>query len=192
LFEVLARVYKNKIDWSRVNLFWADERCVPANDKESNFGMTMEILLKNVPVLEENVHRIFGNYDPALEAQRYSDDLKKYLKLRNGFPEFDLILLGMGEDGHTASIFSNQMELLDSDKVCAVSVNPETGQKRITLTGKVINNADRIYFLVTGKNKAEVVATILKKSNDYMKYPAGNIKAAEWYLDEDAGSLVKG
>jgi 6-phosphogluconolactonase len=194
MFEVLARDYKNKIDWLEVNLFWVDERCVPPNDKESNFGMTEKILLRNISIPEENVHRIFGNYEPEKEVYRYSQDLKKYLKLRNGFPEFDLILLGVGDDGHTASIFPNQMALLNSNDVCAVAIHPSTGQKRITLTGEAINNADRIYFLVMGKNKEEVIKKILEKKDDYLKYPAANIKPdegeVEWYLDKEAAGLL--
>ncbi len=192
LFKVLSENYKNNIDWAKVNFFWADERCVPPDDEQSNFGMTEKILLRNIPIPEENVHRIFGNSDPAGEALRYSEDLKKHLRLKNEIPEIDLILLGMGDDGHTASIFPDQMDLLNSNELCAVAVHPETGQKRITLTGKVINNADRIYFLITGKDKAGTVSDILETKNDYLKYPAAHIGSdADWYLDEDAAGKLE-
>lgn len=196
LFEVLAKDYKNKIDWTKVNFFWVDERCVPSVEEQSNFGMAKKILLRNIPIPEQNVHRIFGNCDPDLESKRYSENLKKYVKLKNNYPVFDLILLGIGEDGHTASIFPNQMELLNSIEKCAVAIHPATGQKRITLTGKIINNADRIYFLVSGKSKAEVVADILEKKNDIAKFPASYIETetgnTEWYLDKEAaGKLNK-
>ncbi len=194
LFEVLAKEYTDKIDWSKVNLFWADERCVPPDDKESNFGMTEKILLRNIPIPEENVHRIFAGGDPETEARRYSEDLERHIIIKNGFPEFDLILLGVGDDGHTASIFPNQMELLNSNDAYAVAVHPVSRQKRITLTGKAINNADRICFLVSGKGKKKVVGEILNREGEYMKYPAANIKRGNtvWYLDSDAARLVNG
>jgi len=194
LFTVLAVEYKNKIDWSKVNFYWVDERCVPADDEQSNFGMTNKTLLSNISIPEKNIHRIIGENDPEKEAVRYSDLLKKNIPLRNNFPEFDMILLGIGEDGHTASIFPDQMDLLNSEKFCAVAVHPETKQKRITLTGKVIDNAERIYFLATGSGKAEVIGTILNKKKDFLKYPAAHIKPLDgilkWYLDDKAGRLV--
>ncbi|MEP7147135.1 MAG: 6-phosphogluconolactonase, partial [bacterium] len=175
MFTLLAAEYKNKIDWSKVYFYWVDERCVPRGNEQSNFEMTDRILLKNIPVPEENVHRIIGEDDPEEEARRYSGLLKKNIPLKNNFPEFNLILLGTGEDGHTASIFPNQMELLNSEKLCALSIHPESNQKRITLTGKVINNAERICFLATGKGKAEVIGNILNKKKEYLKYPAAHI-----------------
>lgn len=189
---MLARDYRNKIDWAKVNVYWADERCVPPDDEESNFGMTEKILLNKVNIPESNVHRIFGGNDPEEEAIRYSEIIKSNLEFKNGSPEFDLILLGVGDDGHTASIFPDQMELLSSENICAVATHPVSGQKRITLTGKVINTAARIYFLVTGKSKAEVVSKILEKSEDYLKYPAAHIDAdnAGWYLDKEAAGLL--
>lgn len=194
LFEVLSSDYKNIIDWSQVNFYWTDERCVLPENSESNFGMTERILLNKVDIPVSNVHRIFGEDEPDEEAIRYSEILESNLFIKNKFPEFDLILLGIGEDGHTASIFPNQMELLNSNEICAVAVHPATGQKRITLTGKVINNSDRIYFLVTGKSKAEVVADILEKKNDFAKFPASHIETeagnTEWYLDKEAAGKL--
>jgi len=195
LFETLAKEYKDKIEWDKVNIYWADERCVPPDNDESNFGMTSNILFSKILIPESNIHRIYGENDPAAEVVRYTDEIKNNIKQRNGIPKFDLILLGMGDDGHTASIFPDQMDILNSDNVCAVAVHPESRQKRITLTGTVISNADKIYFLVTGKSKAEVMKKILDKNHDYLKYPAAHIQTNNnypfWYLDKEAASLLK-
>ncbi|MDQ3021182.1 MAG: 6-phosphogluconolactonase [Bacteroidota bacterium] len=196
LFEVLAKDYKNKIDWMKVNIFWVDERCVPPDDEESNFGMTKKILLNKVSLPESNVHRIFGENEPQKEAIRYSEIIKYNLNFKNGFPVFDLILLGVGDDGHTASIFPDQMKLLNSKNICGVAIHPVSRQKRITLTGKIINNAERIYFLVTGKSKAIIISEILNKKDGYLKYPAAHINSdsgnVSWYLDKDAAGLIMG
>lgn len=185
-FTILALEYKNKIEWSKIDFYWVDERCVKPDDEESNYGMTKKILLNNIEIPESNIQRMIGENDPEREAERYSEILKKNLPVKNNFPVFDLILLGVGEDGHTASIFPDQMDLLNGEKVCAVAIHPATLQKRITLTGNTINNAERIYFLVTGKGKENVVKDILEKRNDYLKYPAAHIKALDgivkWWI----------
>lgn len=195
LFEILAEKFKDNIEWGKVNIYWTDERCVSPDNDESNFGMTGKYLFSKIIIPEGNIHRIYGENDPAVEAVRYADEIKNNLKQGNGIPKFDLILLGMGEDGHTASIFPDQMDLLNSDNVCAVAVHPVSGQKRITLTGKVINNADKIYFLVTGKSKAEVMKEILEKKNGYLKYPAAHIQTNNnytfWNLDKEAAGLLE-
>ena len=194
LFEVLATEYKNKINWERIFFYWVDERCVSPESIESNYGMTRKILFEKINIPYRNIHRIHGENDPASEAVRYSDLIKNNLKNENGFPKFDLILLGMGDDGHTASIFPDRLDLLKSEDVCAVAVHPESKQKRITLTGKTINNADKIYFLVTGKGKAEVIFEILEKKHNYLKYPSSYIHPNKyypvWFLDREAASLL--
>ena len=194
LFQTLADNYKNKIEWARVNIFWVDERCVPPESDESNFGMTYKSLLSEINIPERNIHQIEGENIPYDEAERYAGVLRNNLRLNNNLPQFDIILLGMGDDGHTASIFPDQMYLLNSDNYCEVAMNPYTGQKRITLTGKVINNSDRIYFMITGNNKAKVLKEILEKENDYMKYPASHISEdkgqLKWYIDKDAAALL--
>lgn len=179
LFTVLAVEYKSKIDWGKVNFYWVDERCVPKDDEESNYGMTEKILLKNISIPENNIHRIIGENVPEDEAKRYSEILKSNLPHKDNYPKFDLILLGMGEDGHTASIFPDQMYLLNAKEACEVSIHPSTFQNRITLTGRLINNAERIYFLITGKSKAEVVSKILEKKDNYLDYPAAHIEAVD-------------
>jgi len=179
---VLADKYKDVIDWNNVNFFWVDERCVPPDEIESNYGMTKKILLNNISIPDSNVNRMKGEDNPESEATLYSQLLKKRLPSRNGYPEFDLIILGMGNDGHTASIFPDQMYLLNADEVCAVARQPQTGQKRITITGKVINNAERVFFIVNGEGKSKVLNEVLEKEGDYMKYPASHVQPEDGVL----------
>ena len=193
LFKILAADYKNIVNPNNVHYYWADERCVPADSAESNYGNARKYLFSKVEIEQGNIHRINGEAEPETEAVRYSDLVNANIPKKNNLPCFDIILLGIGEDGHTASIFPDQMELLTSDKIYAVSAQPETGQKRITITGRIINNAECVYFLVTGKSKALVTGDIyIGNTKDY---PAGYVNPLTgelyWMLDEDAGSLLK-
>ena len=194
IFTEIVNSYKEKIIWKKINLFWGDERCVPPDDAESNYGMTKTFLLDHIQIPQKNINRIKGENDPEEEAKRYSNVTLKNLALVNNLPQFDIILLGLGEDGHTASIFPNQMELLKSDKICEVAVHPETKQKRITVTGRVINNSKRIYFLVSGKSKSFAVGKILNRNDNYIKLPGAHIKPVNgeltWFLDKEAASEV--
>lgn len=196
LFSTLGDNYASSVDWSRVHFFWVDERCVPPDHPESNYGMTRKALLSKIEIPEGNIHRIRGEEDPSSEAKRYSEEIKKFVAHRERIPFFNIILLGLGEDGHTASIFPGNNALFLTDKLCDEAVHPKTGQKRITLTGKVINNAERIIFIVTGSNKAKVVKEIFgRETSEKKKYPPEFFNPAEgsitWYLDEAAGSLIR-
>lgn len=190
LFDILAKDYAQQIDWNKIHLFWGDERCVAPTDDQSNYKMTLEHLISKVAIPEANVHRILGENEPETEAKRYSDLLQTELAQANGLPQFDIIMLGLGEDGHTASIFPHQIELLTSDKLCAVATHPDSGQQRVTLTGKVINNALDVCFLVTGAGKAEKVEEIMHQTGDYKSYPAYYIQPTSdnlyWFMDEAA------
>jgi 6-phosphogluconolactonase len=180
--------------WENVSFYWVDERCVPPAHDESNYRMANKMLIKNIPVKPEKVHRMRGEDDPVQEAFRYSGLLRKKLPGQGGLPVFDLILLGMGGDGHTASIFPDQMDLLSSEKICSVGYHPETGQARITLTGPVINNASRVIFLVSGKDKAKVLKAILGSGPPDSAYPASHIIPTKgsltWYLDRSAAAML--
>lgn len=194
LFNVLAEEYSEKINWEDVHFFWVDERCVPPEDQDSNYGMTKKFLFDKIEIPEENIHRVRGESIPEKEAVRYSAEIDEFLKFKNGFPEFDLILLGLGTDGHTASIFPDQIKLFDSENVCSVVVHPRTEQKRITLTGKVLNNALHVIFMITGEDKSKVVADILKKKAGFGKYPSALVDPTdgiyEWYVDSKAANLL--
>ena len=150
LYTLLGENFADTVPWQYVQIFWGDERCVPPDNDDSNFGMTMRKLLSKVEIPTQNIHRIRGENDPAKEAIRYSEEVSLFTRKRDGMPLFDLILLGLGEDGHTASIFPGHPELINSDNIYEVALHPVTKQKRISLTGRVINNADSVTFLVAG------------------------------------------
>ncbi len=194
VFRHLAAFYKEKLNWKKINLFWGDERCVPPEDPDSNYGMTKKYLLDHINIPSENIKRIMGENNPEEEAKRYSHVIKSGLPHVNNLPKFDIMILGLGDDGHTASIFPDQMDLLKSDKICDVAYHPVSKQKRITITGKIINNSQKIYFLVIGKNKSSVVNKILNKNDDYLKFPGSHIKPFDgeltWFLDMEAASEI--
>lgn len=194
LYSFLGEEFSNAVPWEFVHIFWGDERCVPPDHPDSNYlGVKKNIIDKTgIPLM--NVHRIKGEDEPLLEAMRYSGEISTMLQVRDKLPVFDLVLLGLGEDGHTASIFPDRMDLLDSGRICDVAVHPSSGQKRISLTGKVINNSEAVVFLVSGKKKAELVKSILNQEDGASRYPAFHIRpvygSLDWYLDEEAGSMV--
>jgi 6-phosphogluconolactonase len=191
LFSILGEQYTSKVSWKSVHFFWGDERCVPPEDINSNYGMTKKLLLDKIDIPARNIHRLRGEDDPEKEALRYSREINKFTVMRWNFPVFDIIILGLGEDGHTASIFPGNERVMKTDKVCAVTVDPGSGQKRITLTRPVINNAINIIFLVSGSNKARIISEILDNP-DTVDYPAASIKPVfgqlKWYLDLDAAT----
>jgi 6-phosphogluconolactonase len=187
LFEQLAKLSSAVKSWKHVHFYWGDERCVPPDDPESNFGMAKQELLNKIQISEANIHRIFGENDPESEARRYATEI-------SNIPFFDLIMLGMGDDGHTVSIFPNNPDLMHSSKLCEVAAHPKTGQKRITITGKVINAAKFVAFLITGKNKAGIIAEIFTKTGAYQTYPASFVHPEKgelmWLLDNEAASIT--
>ena len=195
LFQYLSSKYKEKMPWQRLHFWWGDERCVAPDHEDSNFGAAISLLFSKIEIPAENIHRINGENDPVAEAQSYGQQLQEQLINCNGLPVFDLIVLGMGKDGHTASIFPDQMELLNSKHICEVASHPESGQKRVTLTGKVLNNAHRVYFLVTGSGKAKRVSQIMNNLKKARKFPAYHIIPENgdlyWYLDEDAAKKIR-
>ncbi|MDR0371882.1 MAG: 6-phosphogluconolactonase [Prevotellaceae bacterium] len=194
LFELLAEKYTDKIPWKFLRLFWVDERCVPPTHKDSNFGMTYTSLLEHVDLPSDNLFRIQGENNPDTEVIRYADVLKNELPQENGFPVFDLMLLGIGNDGHTASIFPSDLSLFESDKTTALVPHPETGQLRITLTGKTICNAKEIAFFVTGAEKANILSEIIAQGQASKKYPASYVSdssgVATFYLDGKAAGNI--
>ena len=195
LFQALAERYRDSADWRKVSLFWVDERCVPPDDPESNYGMTRDTLLEKIVFPPGNIHRIRGEEDSDSEALRYSEVIERSVVRKNERPFFDVVLLGLGEDGHTASIFPGNAYLFSAGETCAVAVNPYSGQKRITITGRIINNAGMVIFLVSGKKKAEIVNKIICGAGK-TEYPAGYVRPVDgkviWYLDDEAASLVGG
>ncbi len=194
IFRYLSENFENKINWAKIKIFFGDERCVPPDNEESNYRMANESLLKNISIPKENIFRIKGENNPVKEAARYEEVLKSNLPSLNGIPQFDLILLGLGEDGHTASIFPNQVNLFYSARLCEVAVHPQTKQKRITLTGKIINNAKLVVFIVTGKNKSRILDKIISADNSGSVFPASFVSPKNgkiiWLLDFQASQLL--
>lgn len=194
LFQVLAEKYADKIDWSGIHLFWGDERCVPPDHADSNYGMTKALLLDHVDIPSTNVHRIKGEETPTLEAKRYGQEIQSIVSAVDGRPAFDLIILGMGGDGHTASIFPHEMHLLEDTDICGVATHPESGQNRITINGPIINHAYLVTFLVTGSAKAEKVQIILEKQAGSKVFPAAHVHPKDgithWFLDKAAAALL--
>lgn len=192
IFDHLAENYQKQLPWERLYFFWGDERCVAPDHADSNYGMTKTHLFDKVPLPADNIFRVKGELEPTKAAEDYEIQIDRSLPQENNLPAFDLMLLGMGDDGHTASIFPHEMALWNSPLLCEVATHPESGQKRVTLTGKVINNARHILFLVTGSNKAEKAQEIIKQSGQWHNYPAARTSADKttWLLDKDAAALL--
>lgn len=195
--QALFEAFRN-LDWSKVSvekllIFWGDERCVPPNDAESNFGNVKKSLIEYMGIPTQNIFRILGENTPELEAVRYAQVIENHLVTENGLPKFDLILLGLGDDGHTASIFPGNEQLFTHQKLCAVASHPISGQKRITLTGLLINNASEVVFLVTGSSKNSIIKEILSYQA-LNKYPACFVRPTSgnltWLLDEAANPYM--
>ncbi|HDR67712.1 MAG TPA: 6-phosphogluconolactonase [Bacteroidaceae bacterium] len=181
------------INWKKIRLFWVDERCVPPEDEESNFNMTRNNLLVNINIPDENIFRIYGENDPEDEAVRYNRILEKNVDPVNAWPKFDIVLLGLGEDGHTASVFPGNNSLFHSTKYSEAVTHPQSGQRRISLTGGVINNAEMVIFVVTGSGKAEIVKRVLE-DDTAADLPASQVNPAKgdliWLLDDRAAGLL--
>ena len=185
MFDLWANEYMEITPWDRMRIYWVDERCVPAEDSESNYGTMRRLLLDKVHMPEEYIFPIDGSNRPDDEAKRYSSVVRCHASLWHGFPALDIVLLGAGEDGHTSSIFPGQEYLLSSFHPYEVSVNPYNGQKRIAMTGCLLFNAKQLIFFVTGRNKANVVQDILDSGDTgpaaYVAHHAWNV---EVFMDE--------
>lgn len=194
LFDYWAKNEKG-LEWKNLSFFWGDERCVAPDDEMSNYGMTKKHLFDHVEVPVENIHRVLGENKPADEAIRYASELDRLLEKKNGIPSFELMILGLGDDGHTVSIFPYEINLWDSKENCIVAKHPESGMERVSLNGAMVNNAQNVVFLVTGKNKAEKIRDIVKNREAfYNLYPAARVNPRSqkiyWFLDKEAASLL--
>lgn len=192
VFDVLSEKFSKEIDWSKIHFYWGDERCVPPTDDDSNYKMTVGHLFSKIEVPEENIHRVLGENEPSGEAMRYANLLEINLDRVEGVPQFDLVILGMGDDGHTASIFPHEIGLWNAEDHCVVATHPDSGQKRVSINGKVINIAKEVAFLVTGASKAEKVKAVVEKTEGAKVYPATLVNPISgnlvWFLDKDAAA----
>lgn len=193
LFKLMAEEYQDKIDWNRLHFFWGDDRMVPYDDPESNYGEVKSLLFDHVPVIPSQIHPVPTDLEPEEAARAYAATITELLpRNSDGLPIFDLNMLGMGGDGHTASIFPDSMGLLTDERVCAVAHHPESGQVRVTITGPVINASDEVVFLITGNSKTLRVAQIINRERLAETFPAAHInpesKKLYWFLDQAAAS----
>jgi 6-phosphogluconolactonase len=190
MYGVLARDYIGRIDWSKVHVFFGDERTVPPDHENSNYRMASEMLLEHVPV--GSVHRMRGELPPDEAAEAYEEELRKFFGTED-VPRFDLILLGIGGDGHTASLFPETSALEVHDRWVVANPVLKLDTTRITLTVPVINAALAVHFLVAGEDKAEALGEILGGHADPRAYPATLVQppdGPEWMLDQSAAALL--
>jgi len=194
LFRYLSTKSTEDINWDKILIFWGDERCVDPEDDESNYKMAYDNLLVNVPAPQINIFRLRGEEPPSAEAEVYSGIVETNVPDYGGTPQFDLMILGLGADGHTASIFPENIELFRSQRLFDVTTRPGSKQKRITATGRLINNARTVIFLVTGKSKADVVSAVIHKKPGFELLPASKVSPMSgqliWMLDTEASSLL--
>lgn len=189
LFELLAREpYVSQIEWQHIHVFWSDERCVAPEDEQSNYRMANEALLKRVPIPQTQIHRMHGEDEPQMAAKNYEQELIAHFK--SDEPRFDLILLGMGDDGHTASLFPNTTAIDENKKLTAAPFVDKFKTHRLTFTFKTINAAAKIVFLITGASKAETLKAILSVAKKDL--PASLVKPKNgetlWLIDEAANN----
>ena len=194
LHKILSeKFFSSRMPWDRTHIFWVDERCVPMEDLSSNYGTLERDLLSRIPIPRENIHPMPGDLDPDEGALRYQETLVDFFQLKEGgFPAFDMVFLGIGRDGHTASIFPGQAALEENEKLVLHVKGGDPFVDRITLTLPVLNRGREIIFLVSGKGKAEIMRGILKGGPD--DTPAARVEPVfgrlTWILDLSAATLL--
>jgi 6-phosphogluconolactonase len=198
MFELLSdpeRPFLTTVPWDKLQLFWVDERCVPPTDPESNYGVCKDLLLTKVPIPEANVFRMEGELPPEEAAARYESTLRNVMKLEGAeSPAFDLVALGMGPDGHTASLFPNTEALDVMNQLVVANHVAQKDTWRITLTWPVINQAAEVAFEIDGAAKADVLAEVLTGPKDIERLPSQLIRPSNgkllFLLDEAAAAKL--
>ena len=194
LFQLLATDFREKVDWSRVHVFWGDERCVPPDDPGSSYGQARNLLLSRVPIPDENTHRVKGELEPAEASKDFSLTLSGFASAPFEFPRFDLVFLGMGEDGHTASLFPGSPVDVSEPVIPVTAHYQDRPAKRVSLTPAVFNQARTVAFMATGEKKAVTLAEVLSDRYDPEKLPAQRISPKHgdllWLVDEDAAGKL--
>ena len=195
VYELLgAEQYRSRLDWRKIHLFWSDERCVGPTMPESNFRMANKSLIRNVPIPSRNIHRIRGELEPREAAYESEADIRRFFGLNEGdFPRFSLVLLGLGEDGHTASLFPETEVLNEEHRIVSEVYVKTLAASRVTLTIPAINSAAAAIFLVSGRTKAGILRAVLEERNP--RYPAQFVKPDNgqlfWLVDNEAASLTE-
>lgn len=196
LYSLLATAeFREKIPWPHIHLFWGDERCVPPNHRDSNYGLANETLIARVPIPAENVYRMKGEEDPQIAAFDYEQALRKFFGLSGrGLPRFDLIFLGLGEDGHTASLFPGSEVLPEKRRLVCAAYVKSFKSNRLTLTLPVLNHAANVFSLVAGEDKASALRDVLHGKDNLHLLPAQGIRPKKgrlvWFVDEAAAKLL--
>lgn len=175
LYTLLAgNAFRTRIPWEKVHVFWGDERCVPPDHADSNYRMARESFLDHAPIPKENIHRMHGEEaDPGKAATSYEATLGESFGLAPGqLPRFDLVLLGMGDDGHTASLFPHTAALSETKSLVVANYVEKFGTHRLTLTIPVINHAEQVIFLISGGSKAAALKEVLEGKEDPQRLPS--------------------
>src|SRR5258708_6394583 len=194
-YDLLATRFHLSVDWKEVQFYWGDERCVPPDDPERTYARANRPMLSKIALRPDQVHRMRGEDPPAKAAAAYEDELRKQFGLEEGeFPRFDLIMLGLGDNRHTASLFPGDPAIHETQRmVVAVEVDAEP-RDRLSITPPVINNALRVMFLVAGQGKAAAVKDVLEGPRDPDRFPAQIVAPHNgeviWLLDKAAASLL--
>ncbi len=187
--------FRDQVPWRKAHLFWGDERCVLPDHPESNYGMVRNALLSRVSIPEKNIHRMKGEGNPEGSALEYEQSLREFFRLSDGeLPRFDLILLGLGPDGHTASLFPGAQVLQEKSRLVAAVYVEKMKSHRLTLTLPVLNHGANIFFLVAGKEKAPVLRDVLQGKSQPEPLPAQCVQPARgrlvWLVEESAAALL--
>ncbi len=195
LYRLLAQPsHIPQIDWQHVHVFWGDERCVPPDDPESNYRQANDALLSHVPIPPENIHRVQGELEPQDAALAYALTLRKFASPLLGWPRFDLVLLGMGEDGHTASLFPGSPVDVAAPTAAVTANYQGRPANRVTVTPVLLNEARRITFLISGESKSQTLASVLYGDFDPDLLPAQRIRPVDgeliWLVDRAAASKL--
>jgi 6-phosphogluconolactonase len=193
LYETLAMSpWRDYIPWQHIHFFWGDERCVPADDPESNYHLAWQHWLKHIPIPAANIHRIQGELEPEKAAGAYQLELKKFTEEGQDWPSLDWVLLGLGTDGHTASLFPGSSPIPDANFAVMAVKNDSLGRlaRRVSLTPMLINRSRQVVFLVSGAEKAPALAATIKRKDDPLRWPAQCIMPDNgllvWMVDESA------
>lgn len=181
MYDLWASEYEDALDWGRLHFYWVDERCVAPDSPDSNYGHANRLLFEPLNISEKHIHRIKGENDPEEEAVRYAAEVESLVPAHNGQPRFDCIILGVGNDLHTASIFPHTMPLLTDSRSYATAAHPESGQIRVTMTGPVILNDTPLLVPVLGSGKSAVIQAL--EEADYSKHPTPAIYVASKAAD---------
>ena len=194
LYRLLATDFRDRVPWATLQIFWGDERYVPPEDPRSNYRIARETLLDHVPCPPENIHPM-PTYLPEVDlaAREYERTLRNHFS--GDWPRFDLVLLGVGDDGHTASLFPGSPALVEGTRWVVTAEAPVEPRSRLTLTFPALTRAEAVYVLVGGATKTQVLRDVLEREADVARYPAAGLRLGKgsvtWWVDRDAAAALE-